>query len=610
MSPSIGRIVILFLVAFVISLQIYNLFQIMQPNNNQYYESEQSTFHQPNIGNIITSSSRGVQNELVQDGLMNDEARHWDALIRAASAANYTCDGKHVLPTSLSQTVAINTTISTSPLDGLHTNYQFISIQFTFRAYNIEGNPQHTGGDVFIVDYQSYTPPSVEMKMIPGPSLVKSSTFVTDNLDGTYSAVLHLLPNIDSTVEISLRHYASCHEGLLLPKQVKAVANKPYNIRRQYVSQWDEAGKEIQSYLSKAVAQQTNKSGKVVEYSSFPKCSQSANKGDIFNGVWYEFHHNGNLTNRAGWMPFNCTLDVPADTDGEHYRIGDSTMPGRTIEVGIPFAPYIKGRDYIRHQSRFTGMLLEQLHRYTNETFTSKDTIVYGGGLHHLFHGQFNVPTTAKLVIRGLCQLALTFPGVMILKGPNPIQQHLYHVVDQTSLNARRINFELKHWLELNGNKLGSLCNSIPLEELASFIALADDEGNLMQNDKALPILLQKYDYSWERDSSFDLRNLVAWMQSLSNDERSRRYGNRTVDWVDMESVLLPRPELYRDKIHDTFWLSVGHHSHLLAIAERDSNKYFATMLEIQHGPKRSAKEQQDLVEYFSKGQAMGGGKG
>ena len=50
--------------------------------------------------------------------------------------------------------------------------------------------------------------------------------------------------------------------------------------------------------------------------------------------------------------------------------------------------------------------------KLTEINTTSKDdTFLYGGGLHHLFHLNFNAPEIATLVMQTLCQVGLVFPG-------------------------------------------------------------------------------------------------------------------------------------------------------------------------------------------------------
>ena len=242
--------------------------------------------------------------------------------------------------------------------------------------------------------------------------------------------------------------------------------------------------------------------------------------------------------------------------DVETFRHGEYIAHrAPKIMMGLPYAPYLIPA-YSKAHIQFIDTLRDQLIDY-NQTYNITDTFVYGGGLHHTFHAHFNVPATATLVIRTICQIGLAFPaGKMFLRGPNRIQQHLFPSVDQTSLNVRRINWELHSRLQKSEYKLAELCMSD--EDIAIFVLMPDADGNILSSAEASPKLLQRYNYSWERDSNADQKHLQDWIRGLTATERRYRYGNRTVGWLNFEAFLLPRYEMYRenDKIHDSglFW--------------------------------------------------------
>ena len=177
---------------------------------------------------------------------------------------------------------------------------------------------------------------------------------------------------------------------------------------------------------------------------------------------------------------------------------------------------------------------------------------------------------TANLLIRATCQIGLAFSKDLFLRGVNPIQQHLYHSVDQTAINARRINWEIRSRLEKSGYSLMTLCKEITVEDLSNFICLSDEEGNLVPNEVASTILLQTHNYSWDRDSSDSQKELVAWIQGLSLHEQLRRYANRTIGWIDLEEFLLSRPDVYHKnyKIHDKAGFFFHQHHDLLSRIE------------------------------------------
>lgn len=159
----------------------------------------------------------------------------------------------------------------------------------------------------------------------------------------------------------------------------------------------------------------------------------------------------------------------------------------------------------------------------------------------------------------------------MLLRGVTPIQQHLHPSIDLTSLNARRISFQLRSKLEENEYMLMELCESLPEQDLYSFLAFPDENGNLLPSNKSIPILLQKHNYSMNRDSSVAQLELMEWIRGLSWNERRRLYGNRTVGYIDVENLLLPRPDTYRegDKIHASFTTNEKYQSPLLSLIEQ-----------------------------------------
>ena len=87
-------------------------------------------------------------------------------------------------------------------------------------------------------------------------------------------------------------------------------------------------------------------------------------------------------------------------------------------EVGYPYSPH-RGD---KHDIAYAEALWNTL-RNANE----HDIVVFGGGLHHLYHMNFNPQSIAKLLIKSMCQIGLVFHSdeEILLRGPNTIQQHL-----------------------------------------------------------------------------------------------------------------------------------------------------------------------------------------
>jgi len=498
----------------------------------------------------------------------NDIDNHWNDIIVAAEVANYTCtgDGPTSIRATLNNSIA-NISLIENDLDS------FISISIAFYAYNNNTQRQQSGGDVFVIDYQTYWPSSIHSSNY---TVFKSATFTYDHLNGEYSARLNFprQQQKKQSVSISLRHYYTCHEGLKLPHQLDT--NKGYHELDFGPLYWEEASKAVESLLNGS-----RKS--LAKNDLLPPCSN--NNEYILQGGWLEEHpkhppHILNMSLEAEWTPFDCSLDynpknrIPNKI--RHYRVGDSTMPGKIVKdfnathtdkgnyeikykIGFPYAPHHRKAEYKGQNDQFMNMLQFFRDEYDDMKRTTSDTFLYSGGLHHLLHGNFNVESIATMVIRTVCQVGLTFPGNIILRGANPIQQHHFPVVDSTSLNVQRINWQLHKYLRNGNRKIAEVCASmVPADDIASFVSLPGSDGHILSNTEATSILLEKYNYSWEANSTDDQKDLVKWFHEMSAEERQTRYGNRTITWINLEGFLLSRPEVYRkgDKIHDSlfFW--------------------------------------------------------
>ena len=439
---------------------------------------------------------------------------------------------------------------------------------------------QQTGGDMFVIDYQTYWPASIDSSNY---TVFKSSTFAYDCLNGEYSTRLYLprRQQQKQNVSISLRHYYTCHEGLKLPHQLHA--NKGYHTLDFGPLYWQDASEEIMSLLRN---HQLDDAGGNRNNHLLPPCSDNTNNEYILQGGWIEDHlqhppHILNMSLEAEWTPFDCTLDyspknrIPNTI--RHFRLGDSTMPGKIVKdfndqqsinkgnydikykIGFPYAPHHRKAEYKGQSDQFMDMLQFFRDEYDDMRRTTSDTFLYSGGLHHLLHGNFNIESIATMVIRTVCQVGLAFPGNILLRGANPIQQHHWPVVDSTSLNVQRINWQLHKHLRNGNRKLADVCASmVATDDIASFVSLPGSDGHILSNTKAAPIILEKYNYSWEVNSTDDQKDLVKWFHKMSAEERRTRYGNRTITWINLEGFLLSRPEVYRkgDKIHDSlfFW--------------------------------------------------------
>jgi len=130
---------------------------------------------------------------------------------------------------------------------------------------------QQTGGDMFVIDYQTYWPASIDSSNY---TVFKSSTFAYDCLNGESSARLYLprRQQQKQNVSISLRHYYTCHEGLKLPHQLHA--NKGYHTLDFGPLYWLDASEEIMSLLRN---HQLDDAGGNRNNHLLPPCSDNTN---------------------------------------------------------------------------------------------------------------------------------------------------------------------------------------------------------------------------------------------------------------------------------------------------------------------------------------------
>ena len=269
--------------------------------------------------NNSSKYSDGIINPCHDD---NDIDNHWNDIINAAEVANYTCTGDG--PTSIQATIN-NIITNVSLIENDHDF--FISINFTFHAYNNNMQQQQTGGDMFVIDYQTYWPSSIHSSNY---TVFKSATFTYDHLNGKYSARLNLprRQQQKQTVSISLRHYYTCHEGLKLPHQLHT--KDGYHTLDFGPLYWKEASEEVESLLNDSGSRKSLASNHLL-----PLCSNNSNNEYILRGGWIEDHpqhppHILNMSLEAEWTPFDCSLDydpknrIPNKI--RHFRVGDSTM--------------------------------------------------------------------------------------------------------------------------------------------------------------------------------------------------------------------------------------------------------------------------------------------
>jgi len=532
----------------------------------------------PHQAQLMNPSARGEIPQLTA-WLDTEASTQPHRLTSSAELSNYMCNPN---PTSIETTIAANNMdkllISISPPSLVSKIWpatkDFIPIYITFRAYSNETRPQTSGGDVFVVQYQSWSA-SIYVDSNNGDddksgntTSFKAATFTSDNLDGTYTATL-FIPRLSlHYINATLRHYYTCHTGLKLPAELKNSMIHELNFGPMIWVQLQDAIFKVSKSLD------ATQEVELLQYINRP-CS-SFDEILAF-GVWKEkVDYPSDLSTKgAEWNPIFCILDkkrLPRPR-GKAYRIGDSTMPHTLAEVGYPFDPFnrrvdawdgkLKGSN--GHDKSYSEAIWGTLRNASEH-----DIILYGGGLHHLFHANFNPKSIAKLVMKSTCQIGLVFPSneQMLLRGPNPIQQHLHTKVDQTALNVRMINWELRAMLNRHDYKLKNLCehlitvDDISISSLAH-VASEDGRGNIMPDYDTTTLLNNRYNFT-EYYAPTQV-SLSKYLQGLSVNDRQRLYRNRTLRWIDTESFFLPRSEEYKpnDKIHDSVEFMFSQHHDL-----------------------------------------------
>lgn len=241
---------------------------------------------------------------------------------------------------------------------------------------------------------------------------IKNAAYTIDGLDGSYSAVLFIPRQqqpIMTYMNVTLRHYYTCHTGLKIPQEVQSTSG--ITLVRNF-------GPLIWTQLRDAILDISQEQRELVDdeqliiHNSRPTCT---NFNEATFGIWQEenIHYPSELSMKeAEWYPIYCNL---ADTygkvqpkqhltPGKALRIGDSTTPYRIAEVGYPFSiPHTSHPKY--HELWYADALWNMLH---NDTFTTQhDTMYYQAGLHHLLHYNYNPQSIAKLMMKAVCQITV-----------------------------------------------------------------------------------------------------------------------------------------------------------------------------------------------------------
>ncbi len=380
------RTVLTVLLAVLFTRQIYMLKNMMHPDRDVDVllagttTADNGTKHESTVSSSHSNNTLCVTKHNTEDGGF---FQNWNDMIRSAEASNYTCDGVATKPASIHATITAGiisikkSQYRNNQIDNEEHSYnswRFIPIDFTFQAHNTESNPQKNGGDVFILDYQSYHQSSLNIVSKDGSrmehyTIYRSATFTRDNVNGTYTATLFMpRTSYELHVNVSLRHYYTCHEGLLLPDQLMRLDRRHSQRLTFGPLPWAKAGELVQLFMAKQLSSNQTMSSNASNFleDNLPNCFDMNNTEEMMlNGLWLDQQFQPptsmSLSNDAHWTPYHCSFgdDIMSllKSGLKHFRIGDSTMPQRTVEVGFPYAPFLKRFDYRNHHERFVNFL-------------------------------------------------------------------------------------------------------------------------------------------------------------------------------------------------------------------------------------------------------------
>ncbi|CAB9514006.1 expressed unknown protein [Seminavis robusta] len=449
----------------------------------------------------------------------------------------------------------------------LNTSSPFVQLQIDFPAMNEHGNKSHTGGDEFVLILISWTHDGTAYKQAH-PAMDLNS--------GTYRVLFAVPRQGVQQYTLELFHFYSCYQGLGPNKPGYNFSKVEWGPQKLTNAALDQLLKHhlpssfLHNNQSKAINHHHHST---YFYSTHqPYCQNSQQGMDDYTNpatsLWVEHKNDYSnpyfITLNAKWSSVHCqpSSSFPHQPKPDNYevlRIGDSTMPGKVLEIGDPFHHYVEfGRGFVMH-SKWPTYLMEQLRNQTASLQQQQQqennhhrVLLFSGGLHQLFQRNpynqheftvvrgYNVPTVADLLTRMVCQLAIVHPNHKLLwVGVTPVQQHIYDKVDNTDHNILWLNALLRQRIvDEHQGKLASLCANVDVGNLWS---IPDDRGNAHNKTFSRQVfqILQ--------------HNETAEEQEWANIDRPQKsvYGDRVVAFADIHDSLLARPECFKDKIHD-----------------------------------------------------------
>jgi hypothetical protein len=406
--------------------------------------------------------------------------------------------------------------------DESSTHFDRITLQL--QAYNYHGKARSHGGDEFVGTITGWSPDGI---------LFQAARVWTDRGDGSYYVTFRI-PRIElAAYRITLMHYYTCYDGFL---QYSTAGASTYRLQRGPMMLLNSS-----SYPFRLT--HPNDAQLLLHHLWEERnVCESSQEGieQLLEGIWMERISGRSypeLTLNAQWTPFCCRAPTVTTNSSVLLRIGSSTMPHPTVQVG----------DVYDLKRNFHNKWIQFLwHRAPTE----ENTVILSGGLHFLFNG-YHPTDCVQLIMRMICQLAHRFSGRILVMGPVPIQQQLYNRVDMTDLNVMWINALLHQAIQVEGaGQLERIC--VDRTDLAEFQTVPR-MGHILKGsevEKALEYLRAKASFQMTTEE-VELTNF--FHETTNKEERVRVYSNRRIWFANIEQFLRPRPETYiqGDKIHD-----------------------------------------------------------
>ena len=264
------------------------------------------------------------------------------------------CDPENL--TSLKETAKLFATLEPT----VHRDEPFAGIEMVFHARTARGEPQTIGGDEFVVVFSGWSQKFA----------FKTALIANDLGNGTYGLTIRI-PNVRlESFNVSVSHYYTCYQGFAITQEGKNAFSLDFG--PQFV--------ETASRLSYALVESEqlgNLSQFEQDLKQLPECDASQEGvNQLSNGLWMDrgVEPLDELSLNAQWTPL-CCRPPTRKPSGQSYRVGSSTMPHQSLQVGDVY-------DITRP---FHSRWIEYLYvKDDMREAAANDTMIFSAGLHQL----------------------------------------------------------------------------------------------------------------------------------------------------------------------------------------------------------------------------------